>query len=41
MKFKGNFGGLTLNINGKEATGTYQENGTLKGGFINNTFKVQ
>lgn len=26
MKFKGNFGGLTLNINGTEATGTYQEN---------------
>ncbi len=41
MKFKGNFGELTLNINGTEATGTYQENGTLKGEFINNTFKGQ
>jgi hypothetical protein len=41
MKFKGNFGELTLNINGTEATGTYQENGTLKGTFINNTFKGQ
>lgn len=41
MKFKGNFGVLTLQINGTEATGTYQENGTLKGEFINNTFKGQ
>ena len=41
MKFKGNFGELTLNINGTAATGTYQENGTLKGEFINNTFKGQ
>jgi len=41
MKFKGNFGELTLNINRTEATGTYQENGTLKGEFINNTFKGQ
>jgi hypothetical protein len=41
MKFKGNFGELTLNINGTEATGTYQENGTLKGEFVNNTFKGQ
>ena len=41
MKFKGNFGELTLNINGTVATGTYQENGTLKGEFINNTFKGQ
>lgn len=41
MKFKGNFGELTLNINGTEATGTYQENGTLKGEYINNTFKGQ
>lgn len=41
MKFKGNFGELTLNINGTEATGTYQGNGVLKGEFINNTFKGQ
>ena len=41
MKFKGNFGELTLNINGTEATGNYQENGILKGEFINNTFKGQ
>jgi len=41
MKFKGNFGELTLNINGTEATGTYQENGTLYGEFMNNTFKGQ
>jgi hypothetical protein len=41
MKFKGNFGELTLNINGTEATGTYQEKGVLKGEFINNTFKGQ
>ena len=41
MKFKGNLGELTLNVNGTEATGTYQENGTLKGEFINNTFKGQ
>lgn len=41
MKFKGNFGVLILNINGKEATGSYQENGTLKGEIINNTFKGQ
>jgi hypothetical protein len=41
MKFKGNFGELTLNINGTEATATYQENGTLKGEYINNTFKGQ
>ena len=39
MKFKGNFGELTLIINGTEAAGTYQENGTLKGLFVNNTFK--
>lgn len=26
MKFKGNFGKLTLTTNGTEATGTYQEN---------------
>jgi hypothetical protein len=38
MEFKGNFGQLTLNIEGTEATGTYQENGVLKGKFINNTF---
>lgn len=38
MKFKGNFGELILNINGTEATGTYQENGVLNGSFINNTF---
>lgn len=30
MKFKGNFGELTLNINGTEATLTYQENGKVK-----------
>ena len=30
MKFKGNFGELTLNINGTEATGSYQENGVFK-----------
>ncbi len=41
MKFKGNFGELTLIINGTEATGTYQENGTLKGQFVNNTFTGQ
>jgi uncharacterized tellurite resistance protein B-like protein len=41
MRFKGNFGELTLNINGTEATGTYQENGVLKGEFVNNTFKGQ
>lgn len=41
MKFKGNFGELTLNINGTEATGAYQENGILKGVYINNTFKGQ
>ena len=41
MKFLGNFGELTLNIIGTEATGTYQENGTLKGLFVNNTFKGQ
>jgi hypothetical protein len=41
MKFKGNFGELSLNISGTEATGTYQENGTLKGEFVNNTFKGQ
>ena len=41
MKFSGNFGELTLNIIGTEATGTYQENGILKGEFINNTFKGQ
>ncbi len=41
MKFKGNFGELTLIINGTEATGTYQENGTLEGQFVNNTFKGQ
>ena len=41
MKFKGNFGELTLNINGTETTGIYQENGTLKGEFVNNTFKGQ
>jgi hypothetical protein len=41
MKFKGNFGELTLNINGTEATGTYQENSTLKGEFVNNNFKGQ
>jgi hypothetical protein len=41
LKFKGNFGELTLNINGIVATGTYQENGVLKGEFINNTFKGQ
>jgi len=41
MKFKGNFGELTLNINGTEAIGTYQENGTLNGEFVNNTFKGQ
>lgn len=35
MKFKGNFGELTLKINGTEATGTYQKNGALKGEFIN------
>ena len=41
MKFKGNFGELTLNINGTQATGNYQENGILKGKFINKTFKGQ
>lgn len=41
MKFKGNFRELTLTIDGREAIGTYQENGTLKGEFINNTFKGQ
>jgi len=41
MKFSGNFGELTLIINGTEATGTYQEKGVLKGEFINNTFKGQ
>lgn len=41
MNFKGNFGELTLIINGTEATGTYQEKGVLKGEFINNTFKGQ
>lgn len=40
-KFKGNFGELILNVNGTEATGTFQKNGTLKGAFINNTFKGQ
>jgi len=39
--FKGNFGELTLNINGTEANGNYQENSTLKGEFINNTFRGQ
>jgi len=41
MKFKGNFWELTLNINGIEASGTFQKNGTLSGEFINNTFKGQ
>jgi hypothetical protein len=41
MKFKGNFGELTLYINGTEATGSFQKNGILKGKFINNTFKGQ
>ena len=40
-KFKGNFGELILNVNGTEATGIFQKNGTLKGAFINNTFKGQ
>ena len=38
-KIKGNFGELLLNVNGTKATGTFQENGTLKGAFINNIFK--
>ena len=38
---KGNFGDLTLNINGTEATGSYEENGNLKGEFVKNTFKGQ
>ena len=37
-KIIGNFGELILNVNGTEATGTYEQNGTLKGAFINNTF---
>lgn len=42
MKYKGNFGELTININETKATGTYQENGVLEGEFIiNNTFKGQ
>jgi hypothetical protein len=41
MKIKGNFGELTLNINGTEASGNYQKNGVLKGQFINNIFKGQ
>jgi hypothetical protein len=35
MNFKGNFGELTLEILGTKAKGTYQENGTLNGEFIN------
>jgi hypothetical protein len=42
MKFKGNFGELILNISETgRTTGTYQENGTIRGEFVNNTFKGQ
>ena len=41
MKFKGNFGELTLSIGGTIAIGQYQENGEIKGEFINNIFKGQ
>ena len=39
ISFNGNMGKLTLKIKGTEASGTYQENGTLNGYFLNNTFK--
>jgi uncharacterized protein (TIGR02145 family) len=34
MKFKGNFGKLTLNNNGTEFTGNYTENGVLNGFYL-------
>ena len=40
--FKGNFGTLELVVDDNgNANGTFQKNGTLKGAFINNTFKGQ
>lgn len=39
MKFKGNFGTLTLEVNGTRATGTYQKDGSLQGEFIDSKFK--
>ena len=39
MKFKGNFGVLTLQIIGTTAIGNYQRNGKLSGDFTNDTFK--
>lgn len=39
ITFNGNMGELTLKIKGTEASGTYQENGTLNGVFLDNTFK--
>lgn len=41
MKIKGNFGVLTLQIDGTVLTGKYQSNGKLKGDFLNNVFKGQ
>ena len=40
-EFEGNFGEMTLNIDGKKATGTYQKEGTLIGTFENETFEGQ
>ncbi|MDI1317750.1 hypothetical protein [Flavobacterium sp.] len=39
VKYKGNFGELSLTVNGTIATGSYQSEGELAGEFINNTFK--
>lgn len=41
LNFSGNMGDLILNITGIEANGTYQENGILKGEFVNNAFQGQ
>ena len=37
-KYKGNFGELTINISGNKLTGTYGEEGTIEGSFIDNQF---
>mgnify|MGYP000933100326 FL=1 len=37
--FKGNFGELEFNVNGNEATGSYQKNGTLQGQYADGQFE--
>ncbi len=38
-KYIGNFGELTINISGNKLTGTYGQEGTIEGSFIDNQFK--